>query len=155
MNYVPSFSFTILSSSFYVPESLGQVNLIALLDMTYPGVNQLFNSPVRPDGSEKWVDYAELFWHVNCVRSLSLHAFSEKYRHFCEKQGCHFQQGKCESLYASAQDLIAVFQKCAIQGFGEEMAIGNLKEVITHVETLRAAMNEIASQLPGILSSWR
>ena len=28
------------------------------------------------------------------------------------------------------------------------MAIGNLKEVITHVETLRAAMNEIASQLP-------
>ena len=26
-------------------------NLIALLDMTYPGVNQLFNSPVRPDGS--------------------------------------------------------------------------------------------------------
>lgn len=86
-------------------------NLIALLDMTYPGVNQLFNSPVRPDGSEKWVDYAELFWHVDCVRSLSLHAFSEKYRHFCEKQGCHFQQGKCESLYASAQDLIAVFPK--------------------------------------------
>ena len=36
-------------------------NLIALLDMTYPGINQLFNSPVRPDGSEKWVDYAELF----------------------------------------------------------------------------------------------
>ena len=28
------------------------------------------------------------------------------------------------------------------------MTIGNLKEVITHVETLRAAMNEIASQLP-------
>lgn len=28
------------------------------------------------------------------------------------------------------------------------MAIGNLKEVITHVETLRSAMNEIASQLP-------
>lgn len=123
-------------------------NLIALLDMTYPGVNQLFNSPVRPDGSEKWVDYAELFWHVDCVRSLSLHAFSEKYRHFCEKQGYHFQQGKCESLYASAQDLIAVFPKNAQYKALVKMAIGNLKEVITHVETLRAAMNEIASQLP-------
>ena len=28
------------------------------------------------------------------------------------------------------------------------MTIGNLKEVITHVETLRATMNEIANQLP-------
>ena len=86
-------------------------NLNALLDMTYPGVNQLFNSPVRPDGSEKWIDYAKLFWHEDCVRSLSLNAFTEKYRHFCKKQGYHFQQGKYESLYASTQDLIAVFPK--------------------------------------------
>ena len=35
-----------------------KANLIALLDNTYPGVNKLFDSPPREDGSEKWVDYA-------------------------------------------------------------------------------------------------
>ena len=34
-------------------ENRCRANLIALLDMTYPGVNKLFTSPVRPDGSEK------------------------------------------------------------------------------------------------------
>ena len=123
-------------------------NLISLLDMTYPGVNQLFNSPVRPDGSEKWLDYAELFWHVDCVRSLSLKAFTEKYKLFCQKHGYNFQQGKCEALYTSAQDLIAVYPKNTQYKALVRMAIRSLKEVTIHVETLRAAMNEVASQLP-------
>lgn len=123
-------------------------NLISPLDMTYPGVNQLFNSPVRPDGSEKWLDYTELFWHVDCVRTLSLKAFTEKYKHFCQKHGYNFQQGKCEALYASAQDLIAVYPKNEQYKALVRMAIRSLKEVIIHVETLRAAMNEVASQLP-------
>ena len=33
-------------------------NLIALLDQTYPGVNNLFDSPVRSDGHQKWVDFS-------------------------------------------------------------------------------------------------
>lgn len=33
-----------------------KANLIALLDNTYPGVNKLFDSPVRDDGSENgWI----------------------------------------------------------------------------------------------------
>ena len=54
-----------------------KANLIALLDNTYPGVNKLFDSPVREDGSEKWVDYAYSFWHVDCVRGIGLKAFTE------------------------------------------------------------------------------
>lgn len=38
-----------------------KTNLISLLDNTYPGVNKLFDSPTRDDGSEKWVDYAYSF----------------------------------------------------------------------------------------------
>lgn len=34
-----------------------KANLIALLDNTYPGVNKLFDNPVRDDYSEKWVDF--------------------------------------------------------------------------------------------------
>ena len=37
-------------------KTAAKTNLIALLDTTYPGVNKLFDSPVRADGSEKWVD---------------------------------------------------------------------------------------------------
>ena len=36
-------------------------NLISLLDTTFPDANRLFASPPRADGSEKWVDFVELF----------------------------------------------------------------------------------------------
>lgn len=55
--------------SFFMKQKVAaKANLIALLDNTYPGVNKLFDSPPREDGSEKWVDYAYSFWHVDCVR---------------------------------------------------------------------------------------
>ena len=45
--------------SFFMKQKVAaKANLIALLDNTYPGVNKLFDSPAREDGSEKWVDYA-------------------------------------------------------------------------------------------------
>jgi hypothetical protein len=45
---------------------------ISLLDQTFPGVNDLFSSPPRDDGHEKWIDFAEKFWHCECVASLTL-----------------------------------------------------------------------------------
>ena len=42
-------------------------NLIALLEESYPGAKRYFDSPVRPDGSQTWVDYVDTFWHVDCV----------------------------------------------------------------------------------------
>ena len=50
-------------------------NLIGILDQTYPGINTYFDSPARSDGSQKWVDFASTYWHVDCVRKMSLHAF--------------------------------------------------------------------------------
>ncbi|WP_176324017.1 IS110 family transposase, partial [Enterococcus sp. 5B3_DIV0040] len=38
-------------------------NLISLLDQTFPGANTFFTSPVRKDGSQKWVDFVTSFWH--------------------------------------------------------------------------------------------
>ncbi len=65
-----------------------KTNLISLLDMTYPGVNELFTSPARNEGSEKWVDYAASFWHVDCVRKIGLKAFTERYRAFTSISPC-------------------------------------------------------------------
>ena len=51
-------------------------NLIALIDQTYPGANTYFDSPARDDGSQKWVDFLATYWHVDCVRKMSLNAFT-------------------------------------------------------------------------------
>ena len=57
--------------SFFMKQKVAaKANLIALLDNTYPGVNKLFDSPPREDGSEKWVDYAYSFWHVDVSAGL-------------------------------------------------------------------------------------
>ena len=75
-----------------------KANLISLLDNTYPGVNKLFDSPAREDGSEKWGDYAYSFWHVDCVRKIGLKAFTERYEAFCKKHHYNFQKGKPAEL---------------------------------------------------------
>ena len=89
-------------------------NLIALLDQTYPGVNALFDSPVREDGSQKWVDFATAFWHVDCVRNMSLTAFAERYRKWCKRHGYNFSQSKAVEVHTGAQDLIAMLPKDAL-----------------------------------------
>ena len=39
-------------------------NLIALLEQSFPGIRKCFDSPVRSDGTQKWVDFIHTFWHV-------------------------------------------------------------------------------------------
>lgn len=86
-------------------------NLIALLDQTYPGVNALFESPVREDGTQKWVDFAAPFWHVDCVRGMSQTAFTERYRKWCKRHGYNFSSDKAAAIYAGAKDQIAVMPR--------------------------------------------
>lgn len=123
-------------------------NLIALLDMTYPGVNTLFDSPARDDGSQKWVDFAESFWHVDCVRSIGLTAFTERYRKWCKRHGYNFQPHKPQEIYCAAKNLIAVFPKDAMMKSLIKQAILQLNTVSQTVEHLRSKMNHLASRLP-------
>ena len=37
-------------------------NLVSLLDQCYPDANRLFDSPVRADGTQKWVDFVHTFY---------------------------------------------------------------------------------------------
>ena len=61
-------------------------NLIGILDHTYPGVNTYFDSPSRSDGSQKWVDFASAYWHVDCIRKMSLNAFIDHYQYWCKSK---------------------------------------------------------------------
>ncbi len=123
-------------------------NLIALLDMTYPSVNNLFDSPVRSDGSQKWVDFAASFWHVDCVRGIGLKAFTERYHKWCKRHGYNFQVHKPREIFETSKELICVYPKDESSKLLVKQAINQLNAVSSSVEHIRTEMNRIASQLP-------
>ena len=123
-------------------------NLIALLDQTYPGANDFFNSPARSDGSQKWVDFVHTYWHVDCVRSKSLAAFTEHYQNWCKRKDYNFSVDKAEKVYQASSDLIAVFPKDDSTKLLIRQAVAMLNTASETVETLRRKMDETASTLP-------
>lgn len=123
-------------------------NLIALLDQTYPGVNALFDSPVREDGSQNWVDFAAAFWHVDCVRTSSMTAFTERYRKWCKRNGYNFSATKAAEIHGSAKDLIAMLPKDSCTKLLIQEAIAQLNAVSRTVEVFRIEMRRLSEQLP-------
>ena len=123
-------------------------NLIALLDQTFPGANDFFDSPARSDGSQKWVDFVYTYWHVDCVRSKSLDAFTEHYRNWCKRKEYNFCAEKAEIIYRIASDLIAVFPKDDSTKLLIRQAVAMLNSASETVEALRIRMNQTAAQLP-------
>ena len=123
-------------------------NLIGILDQTYPGINTYFDSPARSDGSQKWVDFASTYWHVDCVRSKPLHAFTEHYQNWCKRKGYHFSAGKAAEIYHLSSDLIAVFPKDGNTKMLLWQAIAMLDTASATVEALRRKMDELAATLP-------
>ena len=123
-------------------------SLITLLDQVYPGANALFTSPVREDGSQKWVDFVTSFWHIDCVRKLSQQAFVEKYRTFCKKNGYNFKESKALEIYAKAKELLPMLPKDAVAKMMVREAANQLNTISKTVALFRHEMNELAKQLP-------
>lgn len=123
-------------------------NLIALLDQTFPGANDFFASPARSDGSQKWVDFVHTYWHVDCVRSRSLGAFTEHYQNWCRRKGYNFSTSKAENIYQLSCDMIAVFPKDSSTKMLIRQAVAMLNTASETVESLRLKMDETASTLP-------
>ena len=125
-----------------------KTNLISLLDMTYPGVNELFSSPQRSDGSEKWVDYVASFWHVDCVRKIGLKAFTERYKAFCKREGYNYSESRAKELFEASKELVAVFPKEQSYKDLIEMSIRQLRMITEGTVHIKNEMNELASTLP-------
>ena len=123
-------------------------NLIALLDQTFPGANSFFDSPARSDGSQKWVDFVYTYWHVDCVRSKSLDAFTEHYQNWCKRKGYNFSAAKAAAIYQLSSDMIAVFPKDGSTKLLVRQAVAMLNTASETVESLRVKMDETASTLP-------
>ena len=135
-------------SFFMAQKTAMKNNLIALLDQSYPGANDLFDSPARSNGSQKWVDFVYTYWHVDCVRGKSLSAFTEHYRKWCKHKGYNFSAEKAEKVYEASCDLIAVFPKDDNTKMLIRQAVAMLNTASETVENLRIKMDETASALP-------
>lgn len=123
-------------------------NLIALLEQSYPGVNRYFDSPARPDGSQKWVDFVDTFYHVDCVAQISQNAFVERYRKWCKRHGYNFSEQKAITLHTDARQKFPLVPRTETCKLLVREAITQLNVVSRTVETYRAEMNRLASQLP-------
>lgn len=123
-------------------------NLISILDQTYPGVNTYFNSPARSDGSQKWVDFATAYWHVECIRKMSLNSFIEHYQKWCKRRNYNFRQSKAEEIYEKTNELVSVLPKNNTTKLMVKQAVEQLNSISATIEKLRILMNETASKLP-------
>ena len=125
-----------------------KTNLISLLDMTYPGVNEFFSSPARGDGSEKWVDFVSSIWHVDCVRRIGLKAFKERYKAFCKRDGYNYSDSRAEELFEASKELVAVFPKDRTYKNLVEMSIKQFRTIAESTVRIKDEMNALASTLP-------
>ena len=124
-------------------------NLIELLDSTFPGANTFFDSTKNyRDGHQKWVDFDNTYWHVDCVRRKSRKAFTEHYQKWCKHKDYLFSPKKANEIYDKASDLIAVFPKDENTKMIIREAVNTLNNISATVENLRFEMNSLASQMP-------
>ena len=123
-------------------------NLISLLDMIFPAVNRLFSSSARADGSEKWVDFIDAFWHVQCVAGLSANAFSAKYLKWCRKHGYNFSEEKALEIHRTAREHVAVMPKSETTKLLVKQAVAQLRTVSSAKAALQNEMDALAASLP-------
>ena len=123
-------------------------NLIALQEQSFPGVRKCFDSPVRSDGTQKWVDFTYTFWHVDCVRKASLKAFTERYHKWCKRRGYNFSTDKAAEVYTLAKSAVVLVSKDETTKVLVQQAAAQLTSISRSVETYRAEMNRLASTLP-------
>jgi len=122
-------------------------NLIALLDQTFPGINELFTSQAREkDGHEKWIDFAAYFWHCECVSSLSPKAFEERYRKWCKRSGYYCTS--VSKIYAHACDNFGVVPKNETTKLLITQAIVQLNHIAESLAIIAAEMKKLAVSLP-------
>ena len=123
-------------------------NLISLLDMVFPNVNRLFSSPIRGNGSEKWVDFVAEFWHCRCVSEKSQKAFTNKYQRWCRKHGYNFSEAKAHTIHAETCGHIDVIPKSETTKLLVEQAVVQLRATSAALTALKREMLTLAEQLP-------
>lgn len=123
--------------------------LIALLDQTFPGINQVFCVMRKEsDGHIKWVDFVRTYWHKDCVTGLSRLRFLESYARWCKRESYRFSSSQAERVYALAQSAVTSLPKNANTKVLITQAVDSLNAVYDVLHRLRNEMLQLAEQLP-------
>jgi len=125
-----------------------QNNLISLTDKTFSGVNELFASPERADGHQKWVDFTLSFWHCECVCRVSEKEFTERYRKWCKRKGYNFSEAKALDLYTDSCGHITTLPKNENTKLLITTAVQQLIAAKTTLVAMRTEMLRLAKLLP-------
>lgn len=131
--------------------------LIAILDQTFPCVNTMFSSPARADGSEKWVDFVERFWHCEVVSSMSKTKFTEQYNRWCLKHGYNRSDSKAVELLDLARRQVATLPATPETKTLVLQAVSQLNCISAALAATRQEMQRLASMLPEypvVLAMW-
>ena len=123
-------------------------NLITLLDITFPGANRLFSSPMRNDGSEKWVDFVGTFWHSQCVASRSEKAFQERFKGWCKKNGYCYSERKASEVYAAARSCVCLMPRTDETRLLIEQSVAQIRASSKALVALDEQMRKLAETLP-------
>ena len=123
-------------------------NLISLTDKVFPGVNEIFKSPERADGHQKWVDFLTTFWHCECISRVSEKAFTERYQKWCKRLGYNFSAAKASDVYIESLGHIVTLPKNANTKLLIQIAAKEFTSTSELMATVKAEMVRLAKQLP-------
>jgi len=133
--------------AFFTKQKTAQRNhLHALSTRVFPGVQELFTSQDRDDGSVKWVDFLNKFPHAECVSKLSFDKFVAQYKKWCKKHG--YYAVKADELHSHAKSCIPSLPQNADATLLVRTAIAQVNEVSKTAAVYKKRMVELASTLP-------
>ena len=123
-------------------------NLISLADKVFPGVNEMFKSPERADGHQKWVDFITTFWHCECISRVSEEAFTERYKKWCKRKGYNFSATKASDIYIDSLGHIVTLPKNDNTKLLIQTAAKEFTSTSELMALVKAQMIALAKQLP-------
>ncbi len=133
--------------AFFTKQKTAQRNhLHALSERVFPGVQSLFTSQDRDDGSVKWVDFLYEFPHAESVSKLSLAKFTERYRKWSKKHG--YYAVKAGTIHAHAKSCVTSFPKNCDTTLIVRTAIEQVCQVSKTVAVYEKRMTQLAKLLP-------
>jgi transposase len=133
--------------AFFTKQKTAQRNhLHALSERVFPGVQGLFTSGDRDDGSVKWVDFLYEFPHAESVSKLSLAKFTERYKKWSKKHG--YYAVKSGVIHAHARSCVASFPQNYDTMLIVWTAIEQVCQVSKTVAVYEKRMIELAEALP-------
>lgn len=125
-----------------------QSNLISLTDKVFPGVNEIFKSPERSDGHQKWVDFVTTFWHCECISRVSEKSFIERYQKWCKRLGYNFSAAKASDIYIESLGHIITLPKNNNTKLLIQTAAKELTAMNEQIAVVRNEMIRLAKELP-------